>query len=118
MTDVVIIGAGVIGLAIGREISAKGLETIILEKENRAGDATSSRNSGVIHAGMYYPETFLKSILCVQGNTLLYEYANEKNITHKKYGKYIIATKKEGEPHLETIYNQGLKNKVKLGAKS
>ena len=114
MTDVVIIGAGVIGLAIGREISAKGLETIILEKENRAGDATSSRNSGVIHAGMYYPETFLKSILCVQGNTLLYEYANEKNITHKKFGKYIIATKKEEEPHLETIYNQGLKNKVKL----
>ena len=59
MVDVVIIGGGVIGLSIAREISKSGREIIVLEKNDRAGDATSSRNSGVIHAGIYYPEDFL-----------------------------------------------------------
>ena len=83
MVDVVIIGGGVIGLSIAREISKSGRETIVLEKNDRAGDVTSSRNSGVIHAGIYYPEDFLKSKLCVEGNRLIYEYAKSKKINHK-----------------------------------
>lgn len=114
MTDVVIIGGGVIGLAIARETSRSGLETIILEKNERAGDDTSSRNSGVIHAGIYYPENFLKTSLCVKGNKLLYEYASAKRINHKKYGKYIIATSPSDQAKLKEIFNQAIKNNVEI----
>tara|TARA_B100001248_G_scaffold258044_1_gene241530 strand:- start:571 stop:1674 length:1104 start_codon:yes stop_codon:yes gene_type:complete len=114
MTDVVIIGGGVIGLAIAREVSKSGFETIVIEKKDRAGDDTSSRNSGVIHAGIYYPENFLKTSLCVKGNKLLYEYALEKNILHKKYGKYIIALSQEEEIKLNNLFLQGKKNNVEI----
>ena len=114
MTDVVIIGGGVIGLAIARETSQSGLETIVLEKNERAGDDTSSRNSGVIHAGIYYPENFLKTSLCVKGNKLLYEYAQTKKINHKKYGKYIIATSLSEEAKLKKIFKQAIKNNVEI----
>ena len=114
MTDVIIIGGGVIGLSIARELLSSGKETIVLEKNERAGDVTSSRNSGVIHAGIYYPENFLKTILCVQGNKLIYEYAKEKKINHKKYGKFIIALNKTELSNLEAIFNQGKKNNVEI----
>ena len=114
MTDVVVIGGGVIGLSIARELSSSGLETIVLEKNERAGDVTSSRNSGVIHAGIYYPENFLKTKLCVQGNRLIYEYAEEKKINHKKYGKFIIALNKKELSNLEKIQHQGQKNHVEI----
>ena len=114
MTDVIIIGGGVIGLSIARELSKSGMETIVIEKNERAGDVTSSRNSGVIHAGIYYPENFLKTKLCVAGNRLIYEYAKEKKINHKKYGKYIIATNKSELSNLEAILIQGKKNKVDI----
>ena len=114
MTDVVIIGGGVIGLAIAREASRSGLETIVLEKNERAGDDTSSRNSGVIHAGIYYPENFLKTSLCVKGNKLLYEYALAKKINHKKYGKYIIASNSSEEAKLKKIFKQAIKNNVEI----
>ncbi len=114
MTDVIIIGGGVIGLSIARELSISGKETIVLEKNERSGDVTSSRNSGVIHAGIYYPENFLKTKLCVQGNRLIYEYANEKKINHKKYGKFIIASNKTELSNLEAIFNQGKKNNVEI----
>ena len=112
MTDVIVIGGGVIGLSIARELSKSGKETIVLEKNERAGDVTSSRNSGVIHAGIYYPENFLKTKLCVQGNKLIYEYAKKK-INHKKYGKFIIASNKTELSNLETIFNQGKKIMLK-----
>ena len=114
MSDVVIIGGGVIGLAIAREISRSGFETIVLEKKERAGDETSSRNSGVIHAGIYYPENFLKTSLCVEGNRLLYEYAFKKNILHKKYGKYIIASSQNDVAKLNNLLNQAKKNNVEI----
>ena len=114
MTDVIVIGGGVIGLSIARELSFSGKETIVLEKNERAGDVTSSRNSGVIHAGIYYSEDFLKTKLCVQGNRLIYEYANEKKINHKKYGKYIIASNKTELSNLEAIFIQGKKNNVEI----
>tara|TARA_B100002019_G_scaffold113048_1_gene97378 strand:+ start:1731 stop:2819 length:1089 start_codon:yes stop_codon:yes gene_type:complete len=114
MIDVIIIGGGVIGLSIARALSLTGKETIVLEKNERAGDVTSSRNSGVIHAGIYYPKNFLKTRLCIEGNTLIYEYAKEKKINHKKYGKYIIASKKNELSNLESIFIQGKKNKVEI----
>ena len=114
MTDVIVIGGGVIGLSIARELLLSGKETIVLEKNERAGDVTSSRNSGVIHAGIYYPENFLKTKLCVEGNKLIYEYAKEKKINHKKYGKYIIASKKSELSTLDAILIQGKKNNVEL----
>ena len=114
MTDVIVIGGGVIGLSIARELSRSGKETIVLEKNERAGDVTSSRNSGVIHAGIYYPENFLKTKLCVEGNRLIYEYAKEKKINHKKYGKFIIASNKTELPNLDAIFNQGKKNNVEI----
>tara|TARA_B100000900_G_scaffold250703_1_gene213580 strand:- start:6252 stop:7340 length:1089 start_codon:yes stop_codon:yes gene_type:complete len=114
MTDVIIIGGGVIGLSIARELSRSGKETIVLERNERAGDVTSSRNSGVIHAGIYYPENFLKTKLCVQGNKLIYEYAKEKKINYKKYGKYIIASNKSELSNLEAILFQGKKNNVDI----
>ena len=114
MTDVIVIGGGVIGLSIARELSISGKETIVLEKNERSGDVTSSRNSGVIHAGIYYPENFLKTKLCVQGNKLIYEYAKEKNINHKKYGKFIIALDQKELSNLESILIQGKKNNVEI----
>ena len=114
MIDVVIIGGGVIGLSIARELSLSGKEVIVLEKNERAGDVTSSRNSGVIHAGIYFKEDFLKTKLCVEGNKLIYEYAIEKKINHKQYGKYIIATNKLQIPNLEALFKQGKKNKVEI----
>ena len=114
MTDVIIIGGGVIGLSIARELSCSGKEIILLEKNERAGDVTSSRNSGVIHAGIYYPENFLKTKLCVEGNKLIYEYAQEKKINHKKYGKFIIASNKTELSNLEEIFIQGKKNNVEV----
>ncbi len=114
MPEVVVIGGGVIGLSIARELCKSGLDTIVLEKNERAGDDTSSRNSGVIHAGIYYHENFLKTKLCVEGNKLLYEYAGEKRINHKKYGKYIIATKNSELSNLEKLFIQGKKNNVEI----
>ena len=114
MTDVIVIGGGVIGLSIARELLSSGKETIVLEKNDRAGDVTSSRNSGVIHAGIYYPENFLKTKLCVEGNKLIYKYAKEKKINHKKYGKFIIASNKNELINLETIFKQGKKNNVEI----
>ena len=76
--DVTIIGSGVVGLAIARELSISGLSVLVLEKEHRSGEEISSRNSGVIHAGMYYSTNTLKAKLCVDGNRYLYDYLKNK----------------------------------------
>jgi len=86
-SNTVIIGAGVVGLAIAKEISSKKSDVIILEKEGKIGQITSSRNSGVIHAGLYYKTHTLKSKFCVQGNYLLYEYAKKFNIPFRNTKK-------------------------------
>ena len=79
---------------------------MVLDKENRSGEATSSRNSGVIHAGMYYPNNTLKHKLCLRGNQLLYEYSEARKIPHKKTGKYIVATNEKEITKLEKIYKK------------
>ena len=112
--DVTIIGAGVVGLSIAKFCSEQGYSVVVLEQESRAGEGISSRNSGVLHAGIYYPENSLKTKFCISGNRLLYEYANHKRINHKRIGKYIIASHKNDIEKLYKIYNQGIKNLVEV----
>jgi L-2-hydroxyglutarate oxidase LhgO len=101
--DCAVIGAGVIGLAIGREMAAAGLETVVLEKENRIGTSTSSRNSEVVHAGIYYAPGSLKASLCVAGKIRLYEYCHERGLGHSRCGKLIVATEEDQAPKLQRI---------------
>ncbi|HEX3847094.1 MAG TPA: NAD(P)/FAD-dependent oxidoreductase [Steroidobacteraceae bacterium] len=89
--ETVIIGAGVVGLAIGRELAALGREVVLLEGEPAVGTATSSRNSGVIHAGIYYTPGSAKARLCVRGKELLYEYCDRRHVAHRRCGKLIVA---------------------------
>ena len=110
--DTLIIGAGVIGIAVAREISASGKSVIIIEKELTVGTGVSSRNSEVIHAGIYNPQNFLKTTLCIQGKELLYEYATSHHIPFKKCGKLIVATKETQLVKLQGIYENAHKNGV------
>lgn len=110
--DVTIIGAGVIGLAIAAEIARPDLNVFILEKNHTHGGGISSRNSEVIHGGMYYPQDSLKASLCVDGNRMLYEIAAKNNIPHKRTGKLVVAVKKEEEEDLERLYANGRRNGV------
>ncbi|MGH9202623.1 MAG: NAD(P)/FAD-dependent oxidoreductase, partial [Vicinamibacterales bacterium] len=89
--DCAVIGAGVVGLAIARELALAGREVIVLESESHIGEHTSSRNSEVIHAGIYYPEGSLKARLCVEGKHLLYAYCRERDVPHASLGKIIVA---------------------------
>jgi L-2-hydroxyglutarate oxidase LhgO len=90
--DCVVVGAGVIGLAAARALALCGLEVILIEAAGATGTETSSRNSEVIHAGIYYPHGTLKALLCVAGRDLLYRYCAEKGISHARTGKLIVAT--------------------------
>jgi len=89
--DCVVIGAGVVGLAVAREMALQGRETILLEREGSFGTISSARNSEVIHAGIYYPKDSLKAKLCVEGNRLLYEYCRTHQVGTQPYGKLIVA---------------------------
>lgn len=99
----VVIGAGVVGLAIARKLAASGREVIVLESEDAIGTATSARNSEVIHAGIYYPKNSLKARFCVAGNKALYAYCEERAIPHKRMGKLIVATSEDEVSALEGI---------------
>lgn len=111
-TDITIIGAGVVGLAIAEELARPDLSVFILEKNPAHGEGISSRNSEVIHAGIYYPEGSLKAQLCVSGNRLLYEIAARHGIGHKKTGKLIVASGSEEFEELQRLLSQGRKNGV------
>jgi len=110
-TECVIIGGGIIGLAIASELTKKGRNVILLEKEERLSEHTSSRNSEVIHSGIYYKPGSLKSELCSQGKQLLYEYCQKKGIDHQRIGKMIIGDK-NSESYLQRLYDNGQKNQV------
>ena len=90
--DTIIIGAGVIGLAVARAMAGLGREVLVLEAESAIGTVTSSRNSGVIHAGIYYEPGSLKARCCVKGRDMLYAYAASHGIAHKRCGKLVVAT--------------------------
>ena len=101
--DIVIIGAGVIGLAIAEALAAGNRQVVLMEKNDSYGKETSSRNSEVIHAGIYYSAAFLKSRLCLSGNRRLYEWCTEKKVPHHRLGKLIVATTDAEYAELERI---------------
>ncbi len=98
--DCVVIGAGVVGLAVARALALTGREVIVLEAAHAIGTETSSRNSEVIHAGLYYPKDSLKARLCVTGKLALYDYCDRHRIPYRKCGKLIVAT---DEAQIETL---------------
>ncbi len=110
--NVVIIGAGVVGLAVACELAHKKNGVFVFEKNRTFGLETSSRNSEVIHAGIYYPENSLKAKLCVEGKHLLYKLCHKHNIPCKRCGKIIVATDESEISWLEELYQQGRKNGV------
>jgi L-2-hydroxyglutarate oxidase LhgO len=110
--DAAIIGAGVIGLATAGEIAQRKKEVFVFEKNHSFGLETSSRNSEVIHAGIYYPEDSLKTRLCVEGKSLLYELCDRHDIAYRKLGKIIVAASENETAQLEKLYEQGRKNGV------
>lgn len=113
--DVVIIGGGVVGLAIAAELARRGREPLILEAAETFGTEVSSRNSGVIHAGIYYPRGSLRARLCVKGRDLLYEFCARHDIPHKRCGKIIVASSEAQRGALEQIHAAAAGNGVPLG---
>ena len=110
--DCVVIGAGVVGLAVGRSLAQAGREVVVLEAEPEIGMHSSSRNSEVIHAGLYYPEGSLKAELCVQGREMLYAYCEQRHIPFRKLGKLIVAAHEDERERLLAIRSQAEKNGV------
>lgn len=111
--DVVIIGAGIVGLAIAEKLSKKYDNIIVAEKEPSFGRHTSSRNSEVIHSGIYYPKDTLKAKLCVRGGDLIYDFLENHQIPYKKCGKLVLATDESELPILEELKRKGINNGVK-----
>ena len=114
--DILIIGAGVVGLAVAYQIACQypDARIVLVEKNKRFGQETSSRNSEVIHAGIYYPADSLKAQLCMQGNKLLYDFCDKYALEHQRIGKVIIAVEEQEILSLEKQYQQGLANGVEL----
>ncbi len=110
--DCIVIGAGVVGMACARALAIAGREVIVIEKESMPGTEISARNSGVIHAGIYYPTGSLKAKLCLRGKELLYPYCRDHAVPHKKCGKLIVATSPDEEPALERIKQLASANDV------
>lgn len=110
--DIAIVGAGVIGLAIASQVAREGREVYVLEKNETFGQEASSRNSEVIHSGIYYPKDSLKATTCVEGNALLYELCQKHGIGHKKIGKIVVATDDAEVNELEKFWERGRGNGV------
>jgi L-2-hydroxyglutarate oxidase LhgO len=110
--DAVVIGAGVVGLAVARALAMAGREVVILEAEDAIGTHTSSRNSEVIHAGIYYRPGSLKARACVEGRQLLYEYCAKHDVPHRRCGKLIVATSEEQLVELNDIQERAKANGV------
>jgi L-2-hydroxyglutarate oxidase LhgO len=111
--DALVIGAGVVGLAVARALALGGREVMVLEREAAVGTGTSSRNSEVIHAGIYYPAGSLKARLCVQGRIQLYAYCAERGIGHRRCGKLIVATTPSQLAALPAIVDKARANGVR-----
>ena len=110
--DAVVVGAGVVGLAVARALAMAGREVVILEAEDAIGTHTSSRNSEVIHAGIYYPKGSLKAHACVAGKQLLYEYCASHGVPHRRSGKLIVASSEQQLDELKSIQNRAHANGV------
>ncbi|HEV2224610.1 MAG TPA: FAD-dependent oxidoreductase [Candidatus Acidoferrales bacterium] len=110
--NIVIIGGGVVGCAIARAASAKWKDVFLLEQMPKVGMGASSRNSGVIHSGLYYTPGSLKASLCVRGNKLTYEFCAAHGVPHRNTGKLVVATSREQEPRLAELIERGRTNGV------
>ena len=108
--DAVVIGAGVVGLAVARALAQAGREVLVLERHEVIGAETSSRNSEVIHAGIYYATGSLKAQLCVRGKALLYDHCRRHHVPHKRLGKIIVATEQAGLEALAGYQRQARRN--------
>lgn len=102
--DVVVVGAGVVGIAVARLSASRGYSTVLLESADSFGQGVSSRNSAVIHAGLYYPTESMKAQLCVRGRELIYEYCEERRVPHKEIGKYVVASSASETDSLEHLF--------------
>ncbi len=109
--DVLVVGAGVVGIAVARALAAKGLEVYLIERHLQSGQEISSRNSGVIHSGVYYAPGSHKARLCVRGRGLLYDYCTERGIAHQRVGKIIVAQETQLQS-LHELQDRGLRNGV------
>lgn len=110
--DAVVIGAGVVGLAVARRLALAGRETLVIEAADAIGTGTSSRNSEVIHAALYYPTGSLKAAACLRGKELLYRYAAARGVTAENCGKLMVATEAAQLPKLQAIWDQAHANGV------
>lgn len=110
--DCIIVGAGAVGLAVGRALAVAGKSVIVLEKNERFGEETSARNSEVIHAGMYYQTGSLKARLCVAGKRAMYQFCHERGIAARAIGKLIVIPNQAALPSLTALYDRGLANDI------
>ena len=110
--DCVVVGAGVVGLAVARALALQGREVLVLEAAQAIGTGISARNSEVIHAGLYYPTGSLKARLCVQGRDMLYAYCVDRGVPHRRCGKLLVATSRAQLPGLESILQRARANGV------
>jgi L-2-hydroxyglutarate oxidase LhgO len=110
--DAVVVGAGAVGLACGRALSKRGLTVLVLERNGHIGEGVSSRNSEVIHGGLYYPTGSLKARLCVTGRRALYAFLESHKVDHWKCGKLVVATEESEAERLEAIFRQATTNDV------
>jgi L-2-hydroxyglutarate oxidase LhgO len=112
--DVAVIGSGVAGLAVAAAIAGRGASVCVVEKESRPGRGMSTHNSGVIHAGIYYPSHSLKAKLCVEGRDRLYRFCEQYGVAHRRCGKMIVASQPREVESLEMLLAQGLANGAAL----
>lgn len=110
--EITVIGAGVLGLAIARDLSEESQGVFVIEKNFRFGQETSSRNSEVIHSGVYYPPGSLKATLCVEGKWMLYDFLEQYDIAHKKCGKLVVAVSEEETGRMKEVWDISGKNGV------
>lgn len=111
-TEVLVIGAGVIGLAIARQLASAGRDVLLIDAAQSFGSEISSRSSEVIHAGIYYPKNSLKAQMCVKGRHLMYEYCSQREIPHRRLGKLLVATTEAQIPALQKLQTNAALNGV------